>query len=106
MTERLITDIGGLPAGEVQLEDRRLLFWEKQLMAVLRLVGPRVGISVDQFRRTVEEMAPDQYEKSEFYERRLDGWIDLFVKNNIVDPDDLERRTQDILARGTRDHVA
>jgi hypothetical protein len=105
MVERLVTDIGGLPAGDIPRMERRQLFWEKQLIATVNLLGPRLDISLDEFRRAVEEMTPEEYGQSHFYGRRLDGWLTLLYQKNIVDPADLEARTQAILAAGTRDHV-
>lgn len=105
MPERLISDLGGLMAGEVPLEERRQLFWEKQLIAVVNLLTARVGITLDEFRRAVEEMSPAEYQNSYLYGRRLDGWLRLLIERKVIDPDEHRRRTEDILHRGTRDHV-
>lgn len=105
MTERLVSDIGGLPAGEVPREERRQLFWEKQLIAVVNLLSARLDITLDEFRRAVEEMPPDEYAKSYLYGRRLDGWLRLLIERGVIDADVHRARTREILASGTRDHV-
>ena len=103
MVERLVSDIGGLPAGEIPLEERRQLFWEKQLIATVNLLTKRLDISLDEYRRSAEEMSPDHYMSSGLYDRRLDGWLSLLFERGIIDPDEHRDRTQNILRDGTRD---
>jgi hypothetical protein len=105
MSQRLISDIGGLPAGQVPLEERRQFFWEKQLIAVVTLLSAKLDITLDEFRRAVEEMSPEEYGRSYLYGRRLDGWLRLLVEKGIIDLDEHRRRTDLILREGTRDHV-
>ena len=105
MAEKLTTDIGGEAAGEVPLEDRDQLFWEKQMIATFNLLQVKQIVATDEFRRTVEEMPADYYRNSTFYGRRLDGIVRLLIEKGVVDEAALEQRTQSILAAGTRDHV-
>ena len=105
MTERLITDIGGLPAGEVPREEVPQLFWEKQMIAMFNVLWDKGVFNLDEFRRMVEATPPEEYKKSTFYGRRLDGMTDLLVEKNIIRREDLTARTQEILRLGTRDHV-
>lgn len=105
MAEKLITDIGGEPAGEIPTEDYELLFWEKQMIATFNLLQVKQHVVTDEFRRTVEEMPADYYRNSTFYGRRLDGIVNLLIEKGIVDKDALDARTRQILASGTRDHV-
>jgi hypothetical protein len=105
MSERLISDLGGKPAGDIPRDERRQLFWEKQLIAVVNLLSARLDITLDEFRRAVEEMAPEDYAKSYLYGRRLDGWLRLLIERGTIDADEHRARTEKILASGTRDHV-
>ena len=104
MVERLITDIGGLPAGEIPREDVPQLFWEKHMMAMFNVLWRKGVFTLDEFRRKVEESSLDEYNSSTFYGRRLDGMTDLLVEKGIIDRDELARRTERILQEGTRDH--
>jgi hypothetical protein len=105
MTERLITDIGGLPAGEVPREEVPQLYWEKHMMAMFNALRDKGVLNLDEFRRRVEEMSPEDYQRSTFYGRRLDGVADLLVEKGIIDRAELAARTERILRAGTRDHV-
>jgi len=105
MAERLITDIGGLPAEEVPREDVPQLFWEKHMIATFNVLRDKGVFNLDELRRAVEGMAPDAYKESTFYGRRLDGMTDLLVEKGVIDPKELAARTDTILHEGTRDHV-
>jgi len=105
MTERLITDVGGLPAGDVPRQEVPQLFWEKHMIAMFNVLWSKGVFNLDEFRRTVESMPPDEYKSSSFYGRRLDGMTDLLVEKGLISREDLAARTERILREGTRDHV-
>jgi hypothetical protein len=105
MAEKLITDIGGEAAGPVPRDDHDMLFWQKQMIATFNMLQTKGIVATDEFRRTVEEMSPDYYKNSTFYGRRLDGMVNLLVEKGVIDRSALEKRKQEILAAGTRDHV-
>jgi hypothetical protein len=105
MAERLITDIGGSPAGEVPRQDVPQLFWEKHMIAMFNVLWSKGVFNLDEFRRAVEAMSADAYHQSTFYGRRLDGMTDLLVEKGIIDRDALAERTERILRAGTRDHA-
>jgi len=83
MSERLISDLGGKPAGEIPREERRQLFWEKQLIAVVNLLSARLDITLDEFRRAVEGMSPEEYARSYLYGRRLDVAFIAFLREEL-----------------------
>jgi hypothetical protein len=105
MAERLITDIGGLPAGEVPREEVPQLYWEKHMIAMFNVLWDKGVFNLDEFRRRVEETSPADYARSTFYGRRLDGMADLLVEKGLIDPAELAARAERILRAGTRDHV-
>jgi len=105
MAERLITDIGGLPAGEVPRQEVPQLFWEKHMIAMFNVLRLKGVFNLDELRRSVEGMAPDAYKASTFYGRRLDGMTDLLVEKGVIDRNELSARTEKILREGTRDHA-
>ena len=105
MAERLITDVGGLPEGEVPREEVPQLFWEKHMIAMFNVLWSKGVFNLDEFRRTVEQTPPDEYKRSTFYGRRVDGMASLLIEKGIIDQDELKARTERILAAGTRDHV-
>lgn len=105
MADKLVTDIGGDPAGPIPMEDHEQLFWEKQMIAAFNLLQVKNIVATDEFRRTVEEMTPEAYANSTFYGRRLDGMVRLLIEKGLIEEAALEARTRAILEAGTRDHV-
>jgi nitrile hydratase len=101
----LISDIGGQPDGPVPREEVPQLFWEKHMIAMFNVLWSKDVFNLDEFRRMVEQTPPDEYKKSTFYGRRVDGMANLMIEKGIVDEKELAARTQKILAAGTRDHV-
>ncbi len=105
MADRLITDIGGLPAGDIPKEEMTQLYWEKLMMAMFNVLWNKGIFNLDEFRRAVEQMPPDEYKASSFYGRRLDAMTVLLVEKGLVSREELSSRTAQILASGSRDHV-
>jgi nitrile hydratase len=105
MAERLITDVGGLPADEVPRQEVPQLFWEKHMIAMFNVLWSKGVFNLDEFRRAVEQMTPKEYKESSFYGRRLDGMTNLLVEKGLVDHNELAARTEQVLREGTRDHV-
>jgi nitrile hydratase len=105
MVERLITDIGGLPAGEIPREEVPQLFWEKHMIAMFNVLWRKGIFTLDEFRRMVESTPPEEYKHSTFYGRRLDGMARLLFEKGLIDPAELEQRTERILREGSRDHA-
>jgi hypothetical protein len=75
------------------------------MIAMFNVLWSKGVFNLDEFRRKVEQMTPDQYKHSTFYGRRVDGMAGLLIEKGIVDAGELEARTQKILRDGTRDHV-
>lgn len=105
MADRLVTDIGGDPAGEIPREEREPLFWERQMIATYNVLQHHGILVTDEIRRTVEEMSKEAYSASTFYGRRLDALADIVISKGIFTAEELEERTREILQNGTRDHV-
>lgn len=105
MAERLITDVGGLPAGAVPREEVPQLYWEKLMIAMFNVLSAKGIVNLDEFRRAVEQMTPEDYAASSFYGRRVDGVARILIEKGHVDGAELERRADAIFKSGSRDHV-
>lgn len=103
--QRLITDIGGLPADAIPQEEVPQLFWEKHMIAMFGVLWSKGVFNLDEFRRAVEQTPIEEYKKSQFYQRRTDGMTDLLVEKGIIDRAELIVRTQEILRQGLKHHA-
>jgi hypothetical protein len=58
-------DMGGQPAGPVSTAEHEIEPWEKKIEAILRCMQLRTPalVTVDELRRGIEELPPDQYDK-------------------------------------------
>ena len=59
MIERGHHDMGGLPAGRVERTEHDYADWERRVDAMAVLLNSR--ITVDERRRSIESLAPEQY---------------------------------------------
>ena len=93
MAERLNSDIGGLPADTVPRDETPQLFWEKHLIATFNVLRAKGVFNLDELRRIVEAAPPEEYKRSSFYGRRIDGIAELLIEKKIINRDELTART-------------
>src|SRR5258707_15835009 len=95
MADRFVTDVGGLPAGEVPKEEVKQLFWEKQMIAMFNVLWNKGIMNLDEFRRTIEQMTPEEYKNSTFYGRRVHAMAEMMIEKSNVPRGELARRTEE-----------
>jgi hypothetical protein len=63
MTERAISDLGGLPAGPLDTSEHEPTMTERRIDAMMMLLRskPRSFWGTDENRRTIESLAPETY---------------------------------------------
>ena len=71
MKNRLISDIGGLPEGPLDLSEHEPTMTERRIDAMMMLLRakPRSFWASDENRRTIESLEPETYKKAEYYEK-------------------------------------
>jgi nitrile hydratase subunit beta len=89
-----IHDLGGMDNfGPVIREDKEPVFhqeWERVVFShVLALVGAG-HFSIDEIRRSTEQIAPAHYLTSSYYEKWLESIINLLNEKGVVTPPELE----------------
>ena len=94
---RGIHDLGGMFGfGPIVRENDEPVFheeWQETAFAVMMsafAISP--GLTADQYRHSVERMAPSQYLPVHYYERMLTGITTLLVERGVLDLADLEQR--------------
>lgn len=92
-----IHDLGGMHGfGPVVREPDEPVFhepWQETAFAVMIAAGTIVeGFNADQYRHSVERMAPHHYLAAHYYERVLTGITSLLVERGTLDLADLENR--------------
>ena len=98
--ERRWHDMGGRPAGPVEMEEHDFALWEKRVDALMVLCSGKGFFTVDGLRRALEDMGEDAFNKYGYYER----WI-AAINQNLIEAgtytlEELGQRMEDIAARG------
>lgn len=105
MRERAITDIGGLPAGEINRHEHEPTMTERRIDAMMMLMRqkPRAFWGADENRRTIESLSPDFYEHSQYYERWVVAMRRLLVEKGVLTEAEIEAKLRDVHRRYNRD---
>ena len=82
-------DMGGLPAGALDLTPHGHAAWEKKVDAVLRLLVARKVMTLDELRRGIEEIGPEAYERLSYFERWITSISNILLEKGIVRPAEL-----------------
>jgi hypothetical protein len=84
-------DIGGMPAGAVNLSDKESEPWVKKMVAVAGALVSRGHYDIDQMRRTIEDLPKEQYDLP-YDERWLAAILHLLEEKNLLTLSEIETR--------------
>ncbi len=89
-----VHDMGGEPAGPLELEEHTPGEFDQRVDAMLRLLAHPAGgyFTVDAMRRSIESLPPSDYHGLAYYERWLRAVAALAVERGLVDARALEAR--------------
>lgn len=93
-------DIGGLPGGPIDFEERDNTWWEWQIDAMIRLALKK-GLITDfaELRDGIERLEPDDYANLTYYERWAKSLAYTLVDKGVVSAVDLQRKVAEIADR-------
>jgi hypothetical protein len=99
---RGVHDLGGLPAGPVDLAEHERTFFDQRVDAMMRLLAdPESGYyTVDAMRRAIESLPRDDYFGLGYYERWVRAIRQLVVEKGLVTADELNRKLATLAAPG------
>ena len=93
-------DLGGRPAGAVDISEHDYDVWEKRIDALFSLLVQEERLMrVDELRRGIEALAPDAYASLSYYERWIASIAAILVEKGILDQAELDARVADVAAR-------
>ncbi|MEL6595286.1 MAG: ScnB-like protein [Pseudomonadota bacterium] len=73
-------DMGGDTAGPVRPSEHDFALWEKRVDALMVLCSTKGLFTVDGLRRAIEDMGPDVFENTTYYDR----WI-ASINQNLIE---------------------
>lgn len=101
MTKRGIHDMGGEPAGPLDLHEHVPTLTERRIDAMMQLLRlkPRGFWTTDENRRTIESLAPDLYDRSGYYARWTLAMRGLLVEKGVLTEAEIAKRLKEVKAR-------
>lgn len=95
-------DLGGQKAGPVDRGAHELEPWHNLVTAILTILRdePHRLIKVDEMRRAIEDMPPDDYRRLEYFEKWAVGVSTLVVEKGLMTRDEIDRRVARLKERG------
>ena len=86
-------DRGGWPtAAPIDQSEHELADWELLTDALVGALGRAGVMNVDELRRGIESMPPDDYERASYYERWLFSAETILVEKGVLAPGELDAR--------------
>ena len=101
MTTRLISDLGGLPAGSIDRSEHEPTMTERRIdaMMILLRAKPRSFWVSDENRRTIEGLEPTTYAESAYYERWVLAMKSLLLEKGILTEAELDEKVSEVRSR-------
>lgn len=103
MIERGHHDMGGLPAGKVERSEHAYADWEMRVDALMVLLtgvkGGRKLMTVDELRKNIESIAPEDYDRLSYYERWVTSITQTMIQRGVVTTDELGRKMAEVEKR-------
>jgi hypothetical protein len=89
-------DVGGRPdaVGPVDRSEHVFADWETRVDAIQRLCGGARFWRLDEFRRTIESMSPEDYVSHSYYQRWVKAQAALLVEKGLLSADEIAERLE------------
>jgi hypothetical protein len=90
-------DMGGQPAGPIDPADHAMEPWAKTLTAIVGALRAQGLSRVDELRRHIEDLAPQDYDRP-YFERWAEAFCDLLAEKGFTSRAEIEARMAAIKA--------
>ena len=93
--ERAVHDRGSWPTDTpIDRSEHELADWELLTDALAGALGRNGLMNVDEMRRGIERMPPDEYERASYYERWLVAAETILVEKGVLGAGELDARLE------------
>ncbi len=90
-------DRGGLPTDEpIDRSTHEWADWEHLTNALIGALRHHDIMNVDELRRGIESIPPDEYEAYSYYERWSASLESILIEKGILDKDEIDARVTDL----------
>ena len=95
-----VHDMGGRPSDDpIDQSSHEWTDWEHVTNALVGVLRSHDLVNVDELRRGIESMTPEEYEASSYYERWSASLETLLVEKGILTTDDIDARVVEVEER-------
>jgi Nitrile hydratase beta subunit len=105
LVKRLPTEMGGLDAGPVQRVEHEYAPWEMRCHALANVLDIHKIISTEEKRRGVESLGTEMVGKLTYYERWIVAFANILFQKQILTPEELARKMDEVAARWRDDRA-
>ena len=97
--------MGGLDAGHIDQEETADETWHKRVKAVVQLLvrNPDSPMNVDELRRGIEDLPPEDYDRLGYYERWTRSTAAILTEKGVFSKAELDAEMAEIEQRWQRD---
>jgi hypothetical protein len=99
ISARAANDLGGLPAGPLDLAEHPLLPWEKDAHALIDVLARKGIVSVEEKRRGIDELGREVYDRLTYYEKWVLSVSNMLLAKGVVTSEELARKLEAIALR-------
>ena len=97
---KAVHDMGGLPSDEpIDRAEHEWADWEHLTNALVGALRARGLMNVDELRRGIEAIPPDEYRASSYYERWSASLETLLVEKGVLSQAEIDARADEVAAR-------
>jgi nitrile hydratase subunit beta len=91
--QRAVHDRGGWPTdAPIDRSEHDLADWELLTDALVHVLAGKGLMNVDELRRGIESMPPEEYERASYYERWLFSIETILAEKGVIAPGELDAR--------------
>ena len=103
LVKRLQNDIGGLPADRIDRANHELQPWEKRCHALADVLDFHKIINAEEKRRGVAALGTELIGNLSYYERWVAAFANILFQKQILTPEELATKMDEVSARFTRE---
>ena len=92
--------MGGLPAGKVDRAEHDYADWERRVDAIGVVLSAKKLLTVDQRRRAIETLTPQDYDTLAYYERWVIALGQTLIQRGIITSAELAKKMREVEKRG------
>jgi len=99
LVKRLPTEMGGLDAGPVQRAEHEYAPWEKRCHALANVLDIHKIVNTEEKRRGIAALGSEMVAQLSYYERWIVAFANILFQKEILTPEELAKKMNEVAAR-------